>query len=524
MNSTLGVHAGRRRWFGRAAAPVFAPAFLLALGLVALPPLADDGRAWARSAPESFADLAEKLLPAVVNISTTTVSKDQPAQQQPAPRGGERGGQRRGPEMPQFPPGSPFEEFFKDFFDRQQRPDGPPRRATSLGSGFIIDATGFIVTNSHVIQDADEITVRLHDDADFKAKVVGRDAKTDLALLKIEPGSRKLAAVSFGDSTKARVGDWVLAIGNPFGLGGSVTAGILSARARDINQGPYDDFLQTDASINRGNSGGPLFNMDGQVIGINTAIISPSGGSIGIGFAVPSSLAKTYIQQLRDYGRTRRGWLGVRIQGVTDEIADNLGLTPTRGALVASVTEGGPAEKARIKAGDVIVSFDGRPIPDMRRLPRIVAETSIEKDVEVKVWRDGKEVALRARVGELDESETPTLASVPRDGGKGNERQGKVDALGVQLSQLTPELRQRFDISDTADGVLVLEVDPSGPAAEKGVRPGDVVVEVGQEEVKTPSDLVAKLKKAQTAGRKSVLLLIDRQGEMRFVALRIGPG
>jgi len=481
----------------------------------------------ARAAPESFADLAEKLLPAVVNISTTQTVRSAGERSQGERGQGQQGQpneRRRGPEIPQFPPGSPFEEFFKDFFDRQQR-DNPqqPRRATSLGSGFIIDPAGFIVTNNHVVAEADEVTVRMHDDIDFKAQVLGRDAKTDLALLKIDPGNRKLTAVTWGDSNRARVGDWVVAIGNPFGLGGTVTAGIVSARARDIQAGPYDDFLQTDASINQGNSGGPLFNIEGQVIGINAAIYSRTGGSVGIGFAVPSSLARPVIQQLKDYGRTRRGWLGVRIQQVTDEIADSLGLTGgARGALVADVTKGGPAEKAKIRGGDVILSFDGKPITEMRRLPRIVAETPIEKEVTVALWRDGKEMSVKAKLGELEEAEKTNLATTTPERGKSGDRQGRVEALGMALASVTPELRERFEFGENTEGVVVTDVDQSGPAAEKGIRPGDLIVEVGQEEVKTPADIAAKVKKAQDAKRKLVLLLVERQGEMRFVALRIG--
>ncbi|WP_375731161.1 Do family serine endopeptidase, partial [Azospirillum sp. B506] len=348
-----------------------------------------------RNAPGSFADLAEKLLPAVVNISTS-----QSAPQRPQ-------GQR--PEVPQFPPGSPFEDFFRDFFDRQQQQDQPQRKATSLGSGFIIDAkNGYVVTNNHVVQDADEITVILQDDTNIKAELVGKDSKTDLALLKIKT-SHPLVAVPFGDSDAMRVGDWVLAIGNPFGLGGSVTAGIISARQRNIDAGPYDDFLQTDASINRGNSGGPMFNLNGEVIGINTAIFSPSGGSVGIGFAIPSNLAKQVVAQLKDYGKTRRGWLGVRIQAVTPEIAESLGLPNHKGALVASVTQDGPAAKGGIQAGDVVTKFDGREIDEMRRLPRVVAETSIDKAVPVEVWRKGKSQTVHVKVGELEPAEKQGL-------------------------------------------------------------------------------------------------------------------
>jgi serine protease Do len=328
--------------------------------------------AYARAAPESFADLAEKLLPSVVNISTTQLTKKQ----------------GRGLEVPQFPPGSPFEEFFRDFFDRN-RPDSQPRKSTALGSGFIVDPAGYVVTNYHVIENAEEITVILQDDTNLKAKIIGRDTKTDLALLKVEP-TKPLPAVKWGDSDKSRVGDWVVAIGNPFGLGGTVTAGIISARKRNINSGDYDSFLQTDASINRGNSGGPMFNLKGEVIGVNTAIFSPSGGSIGIGFAIPARQASLIVNQLRKYGRTRRGWLGVRIQTVTDQIAESLELEGAGGALVAGVTKDGPAEAAGLKAGDVVLSFDGRKVKQMRELPRIVAETPIEKEVKLKVWRNGK--------------------------------------------------------------------------------------------------------------------------------------
>ncbi len=319
----------------------------------------------ARPAPDSFADLAAKLLPAVVNISSTTEVKT-----------------ASGPDMPMFPPGSPFEQFFKDFMNRHrpgggggsdQQPPPDERRMQSLGSGFIIDASGLVVTNNHVIEGADEITVTLQDNTSLKATVVGRDTAGDIALLKVH-SDKPLPALQFGDSTAMRIGDWVLAIGNPFGLGGTVTAGIVSARGRDIHEGPYDDFIQTDAPINRGNSGGPLFNMDGQVIGINTAIYSPSGGSIGIGFAIPANMAKMDVDQLRQFGHPRRGWLGVRIQEVTPDIAESLGLHPSSGAMVAGVNPNGPADKAHLRNGDVILQFNNQDVKDMRALPRIVAD------------------------------------------------------------------------------------------------------------------------------------------------------
>ena len=478
-----------RVWVGLIAA--------LALTLGALPALA-------REMPDSFADLAERLLPSVVNISTTQVV---------------RGGQQL--EIPQAPPGSPFEDFFREFFERNQ-PQNRPRRATSLGSGFIIDAVGYVVTNNHVISEADEITVIMQDDTEYAAELVGVDAKTDLALLKIE-ADVPLPALAFGDSEVMRVGDWVLAIGNPFGLGGSVTAGIISARSRDINAGPYDNFIQTDASINRGNSGGPLFNLDGAVIGVNTAIFSPSGGSVGIGFAVPSRIAQRVLKQLREYGRTKRGWLGVRIQTVTDEIAESLGLEGTRGALVASVTEGGPAEQGQIAAGDVILAFDGKAIPQMRTLPRVVADTEIGRTVDVELWRRGKSEIIKVVVGELAEEEEQLAAAdpglIPEDA-----RTGMIEALGLGLAAITPELREEYGLQTDAKGVLVTEVMGGGPASEKGLRPGDIIVEVSQNEVSTPAQVQDKVNEADEAGRRSVLLLVERSGDLRFVALRVTQG
>jgi len=480
---------------------------LAAAGLYLAPaPLA---LAQARTAPESFADLAAQLLPSVVNISTTQVSKTKPPAR----------GANPAPDSPQVPPGSPFEEFFKDFFDRNPQ-ENRPRRNTSLGSGFIIDASGIVVTNNHVIADADEVTVTLHDDSTLKAEIIGRDAKTDLAVLKVKT-DKKLPAVKFGNSDVTRVGDWVVAIGNPFGLGGTVTAGIVSARARDIQSGPYDDFLQTDASINRGNSGGPMFNLAGEVIGINTAIFSPTGGSVGIGFAIPASLAKPVVEQLRQYGKTRRGWLGVRIQQVNDEIAESLGLDKARGAMVAAVTANGPAEKAKIEPGDVVLTFDGKDVNEMRRLPRIVAETPIEKKVVATVWRKGKEVKLDVVVGELDENETAALAPDPANKGGKEGAKTTVDALGLSMAKLNPELREKFDIDTGVEGVVITDVTNDSPASQKGIRAGDVIVEVAQEQVKDPKDVADRVKKAKGAGRKSVLMLVDRQGDLRFVAIKL---
>ncbi|MFO1059894.1 MAG: DegQ family serine endoprotease [Dongiaceae bacterium] len=461
--------------------------------------------AHARPAPDSFADLADKLLPAVVNVSTT----------QKADKDSTTGGNGGGDED--------LDQFFKDFFDKQNRP-AQPRRAMSLGSGFIIDAAGYIVTNNHVIADAEEIKVRLHDDTELKATVVGRDEKTDLALLKVE-SKTPLPALKWGDSDQARIGDWVLAIGNPFGLGGSVTAGILSARQRDINAGPYDDFLQTDASINRGNSGGPMFNVDGEVIGINTAIFSPSGGSVGIGFAIPSNLARNVIDQLRQYGHPRRGWLGVRIQSVTDELAEGLHLANTHGALVANVTDGGPAAKAGIQQGDVVIRFDGRTVDEMRKLPRMVAETPIEKQVDVVVWRKGKEMSFKVTLGELDETETAAAApaeEAPKPAAK--PKSSKVELLGMTLSEITAALRKQYELGDDASGVVVTEVKADSAAAEKGMAAGDLIVEVDQKSVGKPEEIDKQVKDAKTNGYRVVTLLVFRQGDYRWVALRIDQG
>ena len=455
--------------------------------------------------PPSFADLAGKLSPAVVNISTTQTIRNP----------------ERVPEMPQFPPGSPFEEFFKDFMDRQQQhQDTQPHRATSLGSGFIIDASGLVVTNNHVIQDSDDITVMLADDTAFKAKVVGRDTKTDLALLKIEPGKKALVAVAFGNSDEGRVGDWVLAIGNPFGLGGTVTAGIISARARDINAGPYDDFIQTDASINRGNSGGPMFNMKGEVIGINTAIYSPSGGSIGIGFAIPSSLARPVIDDLRKFGKTRRGWLGVRIQSLDQDLAESLSLPDEKGALVAQVTPDSPAAKAGIKPGDIVLRFDGKEVGEMRRLPRIVAETPIGKKVEMEVVRDGKHEMLSVTVGELQETPQEQAKNEAKPAAPTNGE--AIPGTGMTVSALTPALRERFGIDDATNGLVVIDVKNEGAAAEKGLKPGDVIIDAGQQPLRSPADLIKIADKARAANQHSLLLRVENPQVIRYVVLPLG--
>jgi serine protease Do len=477
--------------------------------------------AMARGAPDSFADLAAKLLPAVVNVSSTQSA--QAAKNTP-------GGPPAGPDIPMFPPGSPFEQFFKDFLNRNrpgqhgEAPVRPEHRAQSLGSGFIIDASGLVVTNNHVIDGADEISVILQDNTTLKAELVGRDETGDLALLKVK-ADKPLPTVAFGDSDTARVGDWVLAIGNPFGLGGTVTAGIVSARSRDIRQGPYDDFIQTDAAINRGNSGGPLFNMDGQVIGINTAIFSPSGGSIGIGFSIPSNMAKSIVMQIKEYGHPRRGWLGVRIQQVTPELAESVGLKDTSGAMVAGVTDSGPAEKAKIKGGDIILKFDGQDVKDMHALPRIVAETDVGKHVQVMLWRDGKETSVDAVLDEKPSDEK--LASADSGAKKipdAPSAERDLAGLGMKVSPLTQALKDQFQIGPDQKGVVITGVTDGGVAAERGLKPGDVIVEVQQAEVASPDDVMKKVDAQRAQDRKSVLMLIQGQDGVRYVPLPLGKG
>ncbi|OIR06261.1 putative periplasmic serine endoprotease DegP-like precursor [mine drainage metagenome] len=499
-----GAHASEAQ-----ATPAPVPATVAAPPPAAVaPPATLDVPGRGPDAPASFADLAARLLPAVVNISTTQTLKDP----------------ERGMEMPQFPPGSPFEDLFKDFLEKQgKNQDMAPRRATALGSGFIIDPSGLVVTNNHVITDADEISVILHDGRAFKAKVVGADSKADLALLRLEDAPSKLPSVPLGNSDLSRVGDWVLAIGNPYGLGGTVTAGIISARSRDINAGPYDDFIQTDAAINKGNSGGPLFNMKGEVIGINTAIFSQTGGSIGIGFSIPSNLAKPVLVDLQKYGRTRRGWLGVRIQTVTDDIADSLGLKDAKGALVASVSPGGPAAKAGLKAGDVITAFDGKAVEEMRRLPRIVAETEIGSEAEVEYWRDGKLRHTQVRVGELKDDDQQETAAKPAEKPHPKPDLGETSLgkLGFSVAAITQPLRDRFQLSADLKGVVVTTVNPDGPAADKGLRPGDVISSLDNEPVKTPAELISRIEHARRDGRHTVLLFVQNGNDMHYLPLKL---
>jgi serine protease Do len=453
---------------------------------------------WARPAPDSFAELAKRLLPTVVNISTSQTLKAPPQNA-----------------MPQLPPGSPLEDLFKNFLGPKPN---TPRHVTSLGSGFIIDPSGYVVTNNHVIEDSDQITVSLQDGTQLAAKVVGRDTKTDLALLKVTP-KKPLPATKFGDSDHAQVGDWVIAIGDPFGIGSTVTAGIVSARNRNINAGPYDDFIQTDAPINRGNSGGPLFDMDGNVIGINSANFSPSGGSVGIGFAIPSNLAREVMGQLRQFGVARRGWIGVRIQQVTTEIAEGLGLPTTQGALVAGVTNGGPAARAGLVNGDLITGFDGKPVPDDRALPRIVAVTPIGKTVNMDVLRKGRKQIIKITVQKLaDDAKVDKPAKAPPAPVK---KQPKLAEMGMSLSLLDGPARAKFKIGSGVQGVAVTAVEAGSPAAEKNVRTGDVIVEVAGQAVKTPDDVAKRVDGEAKAGKKSILILINRGGDLTYVGLRL---
>jgi serine protease Do len=461
----------------------------------------------AQRGPQSVAPVAEKLLEAVVNISTSQSVKG-----------------ADGSPLPRVPRGSPFEEFFEDFFNKKGGQPRGDRKVSSLGSGFVIDGKeGLIVTNNHVIDGADEIIVNFSDGSKLTVeKVLGKDPKTDLALLKVTP-KKPLVAVPFGSSDAIRVGDWVMAIGNPFGLGGSVTVGVISAKQRDINSGQYDEYLQTDAAINRGNSGGPLFNMEGQVIGINTAIYSPTGGSIGIGFAVPSDAAQVVLDQLRRFGEVRRGWLGVRIQTISDDLAETLGVKANTGALVAGITAGSPAQKAGLEDGDVILRFDGKDVSTMRGLPRLVAQTPIGKEVDVEYMRKGQRKTAKVMVGRLvedDDKAKPASADAGKD--KDAPKPGVSPIIGLKMAPITDDIRQRFKLDAKVKGVVVTEVDPQSAAAEKGLKAGDVIAEVAQEAVQTVDDVAKGVEKVRKAGRKAVLLRVeDGKGEMRFVALPI---
>ena len=454
-----------------------------------------------------FSKLADELIPSVVSVSVI-ISRETINQ----------------PRAPQFPPGSPFEDFFKDFFERRgiPRQDTPPQRPrrneTAQGSGFIIHDKGLIVTNNHVIAGASSITVVLHDGKTLQAKLVGADAKTDLALLKVKTDI-KLKAVNWGDSDEVKVGNWAMAIGNPFGLVNTVTVGIVSARARDINAGPFDDFIQTDASINRGNSGGPLFNLKGQVIGVNTAIYSPSGGSVGIGFAIPSALAENIVEQLEEYGRTIRGWLGVRIQTVTEDLASSLGLDRPYGALVASVIPNSPAEEAGIKPGDIILDFNGSEVTEMRKLPRLVAETKVNSRSNLTIWRNEKKKSLEVVIAEMKEEENKAKKS--RDTTEPEMLQSDYfKQLGITLSSITQDIRMRQNIPEDVSGLLVTKVEQNTDAEIKGIRPGDIIQEINQVSVNN-INAFRKVMNSLKGSKKGVLLLVNRQGNINFVALKL---
>lgn len=458
------------------------------------------GLASAALAPESFSSLAKKVSPSVVWIASTQAVNTE----------------NELPEIPfQFPEGSPFEKFFREFRN-QQNHNGQPRVARAVGSGFIVDPSGYIVTNNHVVDHATSVTVRVADGDEYTAKIIGTDQLTDLALLKIDP-RKPLPAVPFGNSDKAEVGDWVMAVGNPFGLGGTVTAGIISARGRHIQAGPYDDFLQIDAPINKGNSGGPLFNLDGQVIGVNTAIYSPNGGSVGIGFAIPSSLVEPVVAQIREKGRVERGWLGVQIQIVTPEIADAMGLDHRSGALVSNVVPNGPAETAGVKSGDVIVGVDGKTVEDPQDLARLIAQAPAGSDVELSLWRNGEKQAINVTTGEMPPQEQ--LAAVESRALPGGLFHS--EALGADLAALTPERRAELDVPNDLNGVVLVGVG-EGPALQKGLRPGDVIREVAHTAVTSPRELDTLIRNASGDTNKAVLLLVNRHGRDLFVGLKPG--
>ncbi len=442
--------------------------------------------------PDSFADLAQKLMPSVVNISTTTTVKTTSNQ------------------FPfQFPPGSPFEEMFKDF----QRPT--ERKASSLGSGFIIKENGLVITNNHVIADSDDILIKVNS-KEYKAKVVGADPYMDIAVLKMKT-TDKFIPVKFGDSDKARVGDWVVAIGNPFGLGGTVTSGIVSARNRDIGMTRYDDFIQTDASINQGNSGGPLFNLKGEVVGINTAIIAPGrSGSIGIGFAIPSNAASKVIDQLISFGETRRGWLGVRIQEVTKEIAEAMELKKPEGALVASVGEKSPADKSGIEAGDIILEFDGKKIDTMRTLPKVVANTKVGKNVQVKIWRNKKLITKNLKLGRLESSE---------EFKEKKQKLKKDEELEIEILKITVRDLNKKDISSRklkiSKGAVITEISNKSPLNGL-LNINDIIIEAKRKPISSSSDLKDVIEKDLKKGEKNLLLsIIDNNNRRRYLAVKL---
>ena len=494
LNLAMRIPAARRRRARSTLAMAFATALVGApLTVVSATPAASQVR------PANLADLVDSVAAAVVNISATQTIEEKGA-------------------APDLPKGTPFDEMFEEYFRNHGiNPQPRARKAQSLGSGFVIDADGIVITNNHVVGDANDIVVIFTDGRKLKAKVIGKDPKVDVAVLKVE-SDKPLKTVQFGDSDKMRVGDGVIAVGNPFGLGETVTAGIISARNRNIDSGPYDDFLQTDASINKGNSGGPLFNMQGEVIGINTAILSPSGGSIGIGFATPSASVIPVIAQLEQFHETRRGWLGVRIQPVDDTIADSLGLGAARGALIAGVDDKGPAKPAGLLPGDVIVKFDGKAVKESRDLPRLVASMPVGKSVDVVVVRNGKEVTKTVMLGRLEDGENKTALAKGED--DATQQNAVSRALGIEFSSLSEEARKTFKIKDSVKGVIVTSVEPGSAAAERGLRAGDVIEEVNHQAVEHPADVAKAIEGAKKDGNKPALLLVSNgEGVVRFVAV-----
>jgi serine protease Do len=482
------------------AQPARGPRLIMALMIGAALLVAQAPKVDARGAPESFADLAEQFSPAVVNITTSSLVA---ANTQ---------------DGPMVPEGSPFQDFFDEFMKKngQGGDQGPmpPQRSEALGSGFVISADGFIVTNNHVIEGADDIEIDFFNGKRLRAKLVGTDLKTDIALLKVE-SETPLPFVSFGDSDVMRVGDWVVAMGNPLGQGFSVSAGIVSARKRELS-GTYDDFIQTDAAINRGNSGGPLFNTDGQVIGVNTAILSPNGGSIGIGFSMASNVVSKVVGQLKEFGETRRGWLGVRIQDVTPDVAEAMGLADAKGALITDVPDG-PAKDAGLLAGDVITAFDGAAVADTRELVRRVADAPIGEAVAVVVQREGKVENLSIKLGRREEAEAvavPVATPAP-------EAPAKTEILGMTIAPLDDNAITKLGLPAGSEGLIVMAVDQASEAYAKGLREGDLITEAGQQKVVVLKDLQGRVDEAKGAGRKSLLLLIRRDGDPRFVALSI---
>lgn len=500
--------SGRSQLFatvGRAALFFGALAIVLpALSLAQVAEAKADQLVSGQTRPASFADLAAKVTPAVVNISSSRKIADSD-----------------GPDMPfAFPKGSPFEEFFKPFLEQQRRENGhrPMHKAMSLGSGFVIDPSGYVVTNNHVIDESTDIAVTLSDGTEYPAKLIGTDPKTDLALLKVE-AKKPLPFVPWGDSDKARVGDWVMAVGNPFGLGGSVTTGIVSARSRDIHEGPFDDFLQIDAAINQGNSGGPTFDMNGNVVGINTAIVSPSGGSVGIGFAIPSNLAKTVVAELRENGSVERGWLGVEIQQVTPDLAKGIGLDEAKGALIANIDPASPAAKAGLEAGDVVLSFNGTKVMEMRDLPRLVADSRPGSKATLEILRQGHEKEISVEVGRLKPEAVAANDNAPGGTGVGDGSESAV--LGARLAALTPEARAAFNLDDSAKGVVIVDLLDDSPLIDQGLTPGDVIERVGNSEVTEPAEIDRMAAAAQKSDKPVLLILVSRDGRDHFIAVNL---